>query len=201
MAIEHDAISDGERHEPKGISSATVKQVYTSDGIGSGSWQNSPLGWEYYQHGSTGQVITSTYSKIQINGLGSLTSKAFAPRDIRGTATQLWDTTNFKITPVNVGDAYDFRLDIPVTAESGSPVEATLQLDIGGGATPTIVILERYIATGKAVPYTITVGFTLLALTSLTVNNGIQLFLKTNTGTMTLGAPAVTLVQNFRGTD
>lgn len=40
MAIEHDSIADGERHEPKGISGATAGQVYTADGAGSGSWSD-----------------------------------------------------------------------------------------------------------------------------------------------------------------
>lgn len=38
MAIEHDAIADGERHEPKGIASATSNQSYLADGAGSGAW-------------------------------------------------------------------------------------------------------------------------------------------------------------------
>lgn len=39
MAIEHDAISDTKRHEPKGISTATVGDVYIADGAGSGTWR------------------------------------------------------------------------------------------------------------------------------------------------------------------
>lgn len=38
MAIEHVDIPDGERHEPKGVSTATVGQVYAADGAASGSW-------------------------------------------------------------------------------------------------------------------------------------------------------------------
>lgn len=38
MAIEHVNIADADRHEPKGADSATVGQVYQSDGSGSGSW-------------------------------------------------------------------------------------------------------------------------------------------------------------------
>lgn len=38
MAIEHVDIPDGERHEPKGASTATIGQVYASDGAASGSW-------------------------------------------------------------------------------------------------------------------------------------------------------------------
>lgn len=40
MAIEHDAISNAELHEPKDIIGASVGQVYVSDGAGSGSWIN-----------------------------------------------------------------------------------------------------------------------------------------------------------------
>lgn len=39
MAIEHVDIPDGERHEPKGISTATIDQVYVADGAASGAWR------------------------------------------------------------------------------------------------------------------------------------------------------------------
>lgn len=42
MAIEHVNIPDGERHEPKGASTATVDQIYASDGVGSGLWREIP---------------------------------------------------------------------------------------------------------------------------------------------------------------
>ena len=42
MAIEHNAIADGERHEPKGIASASVNDVYIADGAGSGAWSGVP---------------------------------------------------------------------------------------------------------------------------------------------------------------
>lgn len=40
MAIEHRLIPDAERHEPKGISTATAGQVYRSNGNASGSWKD-----------------------------------------------------------------------------------------------------------------------------------------------------------------
>ena len=39
MAVEHVDIPDGERHEPKGASTATIDQVYASNGAGSGTWR------------------------------------------------------------------------------------------------------------------------------------------------------------------
>lgn len=38
--INHKDIPDGERHEPKGVSTATAKQVYVANGSGSGTWQH-----------------------------------------------------------------------------------------------------------------------------------------------------------------
>ena len=43
MAIEHRDILDFNRHEPKGISVASVGDVYVADGTGSGSWET-PVG-------------------------------------------------------------------------------------------------------------------------------------------------------------
>lgn len=40
MTIEHVSISDPEIHEPKGVSTANIKEVYQADGVGSGSWTN-----------------------------------------------------------------------------------------------------------------------------------------------------------------
>jgi hypothetical protein len=41
--IQHSAIPDGQRHEPKGISTAASGQVYVANGTGSGAW-TSPKG-------------------------------------------------------------------------------------------------------------------------------------------------------------
>lgn len=38
MAIQHSAITDPDIHEPKGVASASLGQVYTADGAGSGDW-------------------------------------------------------------------------------------------------------------------------------------------------------------------
>lgn len=43
MAIEHVNIPDGERHEPKGISTATADQLYAANGSGSGVWREVPF--------------------------------------------------------------------------------------------------------------------------------------------------------------
>ena len=40
MSIEHRDAPDGQRHEPKGISTAASGDVYVADGAGSGAWDN-----------------------------------------------------------------------------------------------------------------------------------------------------------------
>lgn len=42
MAIQHSAIADADRHEPKGASTAVAGSVYVSDGSASGSWKWQP---------------------------------------------------------------------------------------------------------------------------------------------------------------
>ena len=42
MTIEHKNIVDAQRHEPKGASTATVDQVWASDGAGSGGYRELP---------------------------------------------------------------------------------------------------------------------------------------------------------------
>lgn len=43
MATEHKNIPDAERHEPKGVSAASVGQVYRSNGSASGAWKDDLL--------------------------------------------------------------------------------------------------------------------------------------------------------------
>lgn len=81
MAIEHDAIADSERHEPKGVSTATNNEVYLADGLGSGVWAhpNPHGGWRYSNIG-TGTTFT--------------TPTAYTLMDIVGGTTHLHEFTN-----------------------------------------------------------------------------------------------------------
>jgi len=196
--VEHVDIPEGEIHEPKGVSLQDAGRVYISDGAGSGTWTDWPTGWAYYQDNGAAQVFNTTASKLSIDGAGSLTDETKLPLIIRGTGS-LWNTTTDKITPIETGDTYDLRFDFPVTAESASPTQLTVEFDIGLGGSPSIVILERFLATGKTTPYTLSFGFPLLALTDTTTNNGIQVFCKTDTGTVTITNPSVTIVRNHPG--
>ena len=152
-------------------------------------------GWGFYvedQLTPSTQVITTTSSLLQIDGGGLTSNTAYLPREIRGTGTQLWDTVNSKILPIGIGDGYTVRIDLQITAKSGSPTELTLDLDISGLASPTTVIVERIIGTSKTPPYTVSVGFPLFSLSTFKANGG-QIFLRTDAGSVTLTSRQISI--------
>ena len=130
------------------------------------------------------QVINTTPSILQIDGLGATSTSAYLPHEIRGIS-ELWDSSVNEIKPINVGDGYTLRLDLEITAKSGAPTELVLELDINGGATPTVVIVERIIEVGKTPPYTVSIAFPFFSLSTFTTNGG-RLFLSTDTGDVTV---------------
>ena len=131
------------------------------------------------------QVITTAEQKLSIDGDGATSESGFLPREIRGTS-ELWDAVADKITPIAVGDTYSFRISFAITAKSGSPNSLTIKLDMGVYVTPTIVITEIEIQLSKTPPYSITQTFGGFSLATFVANGG-QLFLTTDTGTVTIG--------------
>ena len=63
MAIEHVDIPDGERHEPKGISTAATNTVYVANGSGGGTWEAPKL--EGQASAVTGTVPRKTASGVE----------------------------------------------------------------------------------------------------------------------------------------
>lgn len=157
-------------------------------------------GWGYYSDGETTpttQTFTSTPSKLSIDGLGATTETGYLPLEIRGVS-ELWDSVNDKIIPISDGDSYDFRLDLTVIGETSNPNEIIIQLDIGGGAAPTIVVVNRYVSTGKATPYNVSVGFPIFTLSTFLANGG-QIFMSTDTGNVEVQKRGVYLGRNSSG--
>lgn len=71
--VEHVNIADGQRHEPKGISSASSGTVYVANGSGSGAWST-----------LSGQaVITAVIDDVSTAGT------VYLPCPIAGTITQV----------------------------------------------------------------------------------------------------------------
>lgn len=194
--VQHSALTGAELHEPKGVATATSKQVYISDGLASGAWTDWPTGFGYYLDGGASQSISTTESLIAIDKAGTATNETALPRVIRGVGT-LWATD--KITPVAVGDAYEIRLDVPVTAKGGAPAEVTFTFDIGGSNfASAISIVKTYYPTGKAAPYTISLSTTLFTAATF-VANGCQIWAATDTGTLTVLNPAILITRVHGG--
>ena len=195
--IEHSSLTGSEQHEPKGIDTAVSKKVYVSDGAGSGEWKYMHGGWGHYVDAQTEQTFNTTAVKLEIDGAGLTSESSYLPAAIRGTG-ELWDTTNFKITPIQAGDAYTLRLDLPITARTSANY-ITVQLDIGGGATPSIVIVEKRLECDRSAPFGLSVSIPLFALSTF-VTNGCQVFLTTDTGSIGITAPSIHIQQTFDGT-
>lgn len=223
--IQHKNIPEAQLHEPKGASSAASGTVYVSTGTGTGNWQSPvsalgvgvdegkvlrstssntaewvypPEGWGFYLHSGTGQVLNTTASKLIIDGAGAASESSYLPRDIRGTGTELWSTADNKMLPIAEGDFYQVRIDIPVVSETGTVTDITIQLDIGGAATPTTIITEGYEIGGRDTPYIVRSSFPVFSGSTFLANGG-QVFVKTNAGTITIGSPQILIERTSGG--
>ena len=157
-------------------------------------------GWGYYKDAGTTPAtlsITTTASKIQIDGAGANSETSYLPLPIRGSG-DLWDVTNDKITPILEGDSYTLRVDLTITAKTGGAGTIYLQLDIGGGAAPTIIIAEEDIAIAKTVPFSLSIPLPIFCLSTFVANGG-QLFLTSDTGTVTISDRAISIYRISSG--
>tara|TARA_R110000868_G_scaffold52940_1_gene166614 strand:- start:579 stop:1193 length:615 start_codon:yes stop_codon:yes gene_type:complete len=128
------------------------------------------------------QTITTSESKLLIDGAASSSNSLYLPLQIRGIS-ELWDVTNNKINAINIGDGYTMRLDFEIESKSGAPKGIDVILDTGGGATPTIIELERTISVSKIAPYKVSIAFPYFTLSNFKTNGG-QIFLKTDSGSV-----------------
>ena len=193
---ELNTVTDPNLPEPKGASTASQGMIYLSDGAGSGSWKHLPSGWAYYQDGGSGQSVGTSQTLLTNNKAGTGTYEDKLPYEIRGSGT-LWSANT--LTPINDGDAYNVRLDLPVTAKTGSPSSLELILDIGGsGVGATIPIVRREVSVNNAPPFTLSLGFPIHCRSTF-LSNGGQFYLKTDTGTVTVTNPAIHIAMDHSG--
>lgn len=186
----HANITDPDLHEPKGVATATLGQVYVANGAGSGNWTTDTSGWGFYKDDAAEQTFGTTATKLLINGADASTNEDYLPLQIRGVSN-LWDGTNSVITPIEIGDFYNVRVDLPVTSRAGSNY-VELVLDIGGAATPTIPIMTRRIETNRAAPFNHSIAFPIFCLGTFVANGG-QFFLTSDTGSIGVTAPGIVI--------
>jgi hypothetical protein len=149
-----------------------------------GYYKNPYTGWGYYVDSLATPTITigTSYTQITIDGLGANITD-YLPLEIRGVS-QLWSGS--KITPIAIGDDYDGRFDLTVTARSGTPTLIELIIDISGTTAGTNVAFTGYIQTGGTIPYKQSIDLDYFTLATFLANGG-KLYAKVDTGTITIG--------------
>lgn len=195
--VNHSSLTDPKLHEPKGCSTANNGMVYVANGAGSGQWIYLPTGWGFYADDGSGQVVDTSDTKITCDGAASNSDSNYLPFQIRGSS-ELWDTATNFITPISQGDAYELRFQFPISAKSGSPNFIFFEFDIGGASSPSSVIIERTIAVPSSVPYSVSIGFPVFVSSDFKTNGG-QIFLHTDTGTVTVLKPDILISRIHSG--
>ena len=162
-------------------------------------------GWGFYSDGETTPAtitVNTTPTKVLIDGLGGTSESGYLPYAIRGVS-ELWDTANDKVAPIALGDSYDVRLDLEISAKTGSPSVITLVLDIGAtpdgtGGAGSILIVERELGTAKTPPYKVSAGFPIFCLSTFVANGG-SFWLSTDAGTVTIASRAIFIKRDTAG--
>lgn len=148
--IQHKDLPNSQLHEPKHILTATtgdsgkvitpssmtngVSQLrYLTIGDITNSGASSWTGWAQYadsdkvSEATALDLTANTRTKLTIDGLGTNTNTAGLPTGV----VSFWDSTDNKITPAGLNDAYDIRLSFTAKcASAGEYLE--VELDIGG---------------------------------------------------------------------
>lgn len=153
-------------------------------------------GWGYYVDSLATPtiVVGTTYTQITIDALGANITD-YLPKEIRGVS-HLFSSN--KITPISVGDDYDGRFDLTVTAKTGSPTLIEFIIDISGGTAGTNVVFSGYIQTGGTIPYKQSIDLDYFSLITFVTNGG-KLYAKTDSGTVTIGRRNIKISRKSKG--
>ena len=149
-----------------------------------------PGGWANYRDSVVGNIgVSTTPTKLTIDGLDSATDEESLPVAMVAEGQSLWDTSADEVTPATLRDSYNLRVQLTLANESGNPLQLALQLDIGGGASPSIVVASDIQSIrGGAQDYLFT--FPYFAKETFIANNG-QIFFSTDTGTVEIADRAI----------
>lgn len=77
MTVQHNAITDPDIHEPKGIAAATEGKVYVSNGASSGTWKYAPAKAHaeiYITSGTTAHTLAAASAFTKVNPSGEWTA-------------------------------------------------------------------------------------------------------------------------------
>lgn len=152
------------------------------------------LGWAIYTDSvSSDFVILDIPTFLTIDGLGADTNTDYLPA---AATAPLWSDN--KITPIALGDSYNLRIDLEITAKTQNPASIALALDINPEGSP-IIIAEKEINTSKTAPYTISVALPIFTLNTFIANGG-AILLQTSSGEITVGKRSILIVRTSTST-
>jgi len=142
-----------------------------------------PGGWANYRDSVVGNIgVSTTPVKLTINGLDAATDEESLPVAMIAEGQTLWDTSTNEIVAATLRDSYSLRVQLTLDNESGNPLQLGLTLDIGGAASPTIIVATA-IQSIRGGAQTYQFNFPYFTKETFMLNNG-QLFLTTDTGTV-----------------
>jgi len=155
-------------------------------------------GWGYYADSLATPtiVIGTSFTQITIDKLGASTNESYLPYAIRGTGTLF---ASNKITPISAGDDHDGRLDLTVTARTGSPTFMEFIIDISGGVAGTNKAFTGYLQTGGTVPYDHSLALDYFSLSTFLANGG-KLYARVDSGSITIGRRNIKITRKSSGT-
>jgi hypothetical protein len=146
--VQHSAITDPNIHEPKGITSATINEIYVSDGAGSGTWQklsppqlanittNGQAGDTITVDGSGNFVLTGTpHGQIHFYDLASPYTLTYP-----SSFTKLAPTTTASGIPSNFTESTTGRLTYTGTDTVPVTISYSVSLDQTSGASRDVVV-------------------------------------------------------------
>lgn len=189
--IQHKDIPDAQRHEPKGISSASANSLYMSNGSASGAWtpatRMAGTGWGQYSNstyvGTNALSITSTATIIPFN---SVVSEAQLPISLAGaTPSTLFDNTDNTLRFIAAGDLHAVTVTFQSYSSSGTPVYVDMHLyGSSDGTTYATLLGSKTIPILKSSGGQVFVETSLFPVTSDMISHGAKISL---TSDATLG--------------
>lgn len=114
---------------------------------------------------------------------------------------ELYDVINQRVTPKNIGDSGELRLDFETVDLISNPTRIDFILDIGSNpASPTIPILDRGYTLKGDDTQPISMAFPWFSLGTF-LSNGGQIFGIVNSGTVVVGKRALFIKKDIDGVD
>lgn len=124
--VQHNALTGGDLHEPKGVSGASANQLYYADGAGSGDWENSS---------AYGSIYTQESDSVSVSTIGTTAQTLPFSNDGPDRTTESTAASN-GLTAVAAGD-YEINFSLSfATAAAGDA--GLYEFEIAVDGTPSV---------------------------------------------------------------